>query len=128
MVKIKMPFTLLLKVYFLFVLLVATGCSSIKVVTVKNSTNERIIFHGQFITKSKNTDDLEFALNPGEVNSWRYEISSFEKDKLDKGLNKIILSDQKGCTVELDRSEIDEIANNQGMWVINIDQNLLNCE
>ena len=105
-----------------------TACSSIKIVTVKNNTNESIAFQGHFIAKSNNTSNLEFILRPGEINSWRYEIGAFEDNILDKGLIKIILSDPKGCVVALDRNAFEDIAIKNGMWVINIDKNVMKCK
>lgn len=128
MAKVKLDFSLFPGFYIFVILLIFTACSSIKIVTVKNNTDESITFQGQFITKSNNTDNLEFVLKPGEINSWRYEIGAFEDDRLDKGLNKIILSDPKGCIVALERNAIEEIAIKNGMWVINIDKNVMKCK
>jgi hypothetical protein len=47
---------------------------------------------------------------------------------LDKGLNKIILSDSKGCTVAFEKNAIEEIAFKNGMWIINIDKNVIKCK
>jgi len=73
--------------------------------TVNNGLNERVNFQGEFIAATNGIDILEFQLKPGTSNSWRYEISAFESDVLDKGLNKITLSSSSECSVTLDRSQ-----------------------
>ena len=128
MAEVKLDSLLFPRFYLFVILLMLTACSSIKIVTVKNNTNESIAFQGHFIAKSNNTSNLEFILRPGEINSWRYEIGAFEDNILDKGLIKIILSDPKGCVVALDRNAFEDIAIKNGMWVINIDKNVMKCK
>jgi hypothetical protein len=69
-----------------------TACSSVKYVTINNNSAESVDFQGEFITATDEVDNLDFQLKPGASNSWRYEISSFESNELDKGLNKITLA------------------------------------
>ena len=105
-----------------------TACSSVKYVTINNNSAESIDFQGEFITATNEVDNLEFQLKPGSSNSWRYEISSFESDELDKGLNKITLSVSSECSITLDRSEIEALAEKDGMWFITIDAEVINCK
>lgn len=97
-------------------------------VTIKNEFDESIDFQGEFITASNGVDNLAFQLKPGSSNSWRYEISSFDSDVLDKGLNKITLSVSSECSITLDRSEIEALAEKDGMWFITIDAEVINCK
>lgn len=116
---------------FIFVcaaLLLITACSSVKFVTIKNDSAASIDFQGEFITSINEVDNLAFQLKPGGSNSWRYEISSFESDVLDKGLNKITLSVSSECSITLDRSEIEKLAENKGMWFITIDAEVISCK
>lgn len=108
--------------------MLSTACSSIKYVTINNNSAESIDFQGGFITTTGEVDNLDFQLKPGDSNSWRYEISSFESDELDKGLNKITLSVSSECSITLDRNEIEEIAEKDGMWFITIDSAIVNCK
>ncbi|CCK75340.1 hypothetical protein OLEAN_C11640 [Oleispira antarctica RB-8] len=97
-------------------------------VTIKNDLDESINFQGEFIATTNEVDNLAFQLKPGSSNSWRYEISSFESDVLDKGLNKITLSVSSECSITLDRSEIEALAEKDGMWFITIDAEVINCK
>lgn len=90
--------------------LVVTACSSIKIVAIKNNSAESIEFQSGFITANNEVDNLAFQLKPGTSNSWRYEISSFDSDVLDKRLKKITLSASSECSITLDRNEIEELA------------------
>ena len=110
-----------------FLLLIAS-CSSVRMVTIKNDLDEKVHFQGEFIAATNGVDSLEFPLKPGTSNSWGYEISSFESDVLDKGLNKITLSSSSECSVTLDRSQIEEIAEKDGMWFITIDAEVIDCQ
>ena len=87
-----------------------------------------IDFQGEFITATDKVDNLDFQLKPGASNSWRYELSSFDSDVLDKGLNKITLSVSSECSVTLDRSQIEEMAEKNGMWFITIDAEVISCK
>ncbi len=114
--------------FIIAISLLVTACSSVKFVTINNDSEESIDFQGEFITATNGVDNLEFQLKPGDSNSWRYEISSFESDELDKGLNKITLSVSSECSITLDRSEIEEIAEKDGMWFITIDAEVISCK
>ena len=106
----------------------ATACSSVRFVTIKNDSAASIKFQGEFITATNEVDNLAFQLKPGTSNSWRYELSSFDSDILDKELNKITLSVSSECSVTLDRSQIEEIAEKNGMWFITIDAEVISCK
>jgi hypothetical protein len=108
--------------------LLVTACSSVKYATINNSSAETIDFKGEFITATNEVDNLVFQLKPGTSNSWRYEISSFDSDVLDKGLNKITLSVSSECSITLDRSEIEALAEKDGMWFITIDAEVISCK
>jgi len=126
--KITLKQILLLRPALLtFVVFVISSCSSIEMVSIKNSTDEAIQFRGQFLTKSNLVDNLDFTLKPGDSNLWRYEIGYMKQKSLDKGLKKIILKNEQGCKIELERSMIEKIAIKNGMWEINIDNNIMNC-
>ena len=114
--------------FIIAISLLVTACSSVKFVTINNDSEESIDFQGEFITATNGVDNLEFQLKPGDSNSWRYEISSFESDELDKELNKITLSVSSECSVTLDRSQIEEIAEKNGMWFITIDAEEISCK
>lgn len=105
-----------------------TACSSVRFVTINNNSAESIDFQGEFVTATNEVDNLAFQLKPRTSNSWRYEISSFESDELDKGLNKITLSVSSECSITLDRNEIEEVAEKDGMWFITIDAKLMSCK
>ncbi len=108
-------------------ILFLTSCSSIEMVYIKNNTNEDIKFQGQFTNKN-NIDNMIFSLKPGGSNLWRYEIGYFNKNTLDKGLKKIILKSGTKCEITLERNMIDKIAIKNGMWEINIDENIMICK
>ena len=115
-------------IFLIAISMLSTACSSVKYVTINNNSAESIDFQGEFITATDEVDNLNFQLKSGGSNSWRYEISSFEIDELDKGLNKITLSVSSECSITLDRNEIEEIAENDGMWFITIDAEVINCK
>lgn len=117
-----------MRVLILTFLLLIASCSSVQMITIKNDLDERVNFQGEFITASNEVDNLAFQLKSGDSNSWRYEISSFESDVLDKGLNKIILSVSSECSITLDRNDIEEIAEKEGMWFITIDAEVISCK
>jgi len=106
--------------------LVIISCSQVKIVTIKNSTDEPIEFRSQFKYKQHEPYNLDFSLNPGNVDSWKYKTGYLEKS-LDQGLKKIILKNNKGCKVILERDMIEKIATKDGMWEINIDKEMMNC-
>lgn len=108
--------------------MLSIACSSVKYVTINNNSAESIDFQGEFITATNEVDNLEFQLKPGASNSWRYEVSSFNSDVLDKGLNKITLSSSPNCFVTLNRDEIEELAENKGMWLITITAEVIICQ
>lgn len=110
--------------FFLFI----ASCSSVQMVTVKNDLDEKVHFQGEFIAATNEVDNLEFQLKPGASNSWRYEVSSFNSDVLDKGLNKITLSSSPNCFVTLNRDEIEELSENKGMWHITITAEVIICQ
>ncbi len=128
MEKIMKQNALIRFTFLIAISLLVTACSSVKFVTIKNDSVESIDFQGQFITSTNEVDNLAFQLKPGDSNSWRYEISSFESDVLDKGLNKITLSVSSKCSITLDRNEIDALAENDGMWFITIDAEVISCK
>ena len=115
-------------IFLIAISMLSIACSSVKYVTINNNSAESIDFQGEFITATNEVDNLEFQLKPGSSNSWRYEISSFESDVLDKGLNKITLSVSSECSITLDRSEIEALAEKDGMWFITIDAEVINCK
>ncbi len=114
--------------FLIAISLLVTACSSVKFVTINNDSAESIDFQGEFITATDEVGNLDFQLKPGASNSWRYEISSFESDVLDKGLNKITLLVSSECSITLDRSEIEALAEKDGMWFITIDAEVINCK
>ena len=114
--------------FLIAISLLVTACSSVKFVTINNDSAESIDFQGEFITATDKVDNLDFQLKPGASNSWRYELSSFDSDVLDKGLNKITLSVSSECSVTLDRSQIEEMAEKNGMWFITIDAEVISCK
>ncbi len=114
--------------FLIAISMLSTACSSVKYVTINNNSAESIDFQGEFITATNEVDNLKFQLKPRSSNSWRYEISSFESDVLDKGLNKITLSVSSECSITLDRSEIEALAEKDGMWFITIDAEVINCK
>ena len=114
--------------FLIAISLLVTACSSVKFVTINNDSAESIDFQGEFITATDKVDNLDFQLKPGASNSWRYELSSFDSDVLDKGLNKITLSVSSECSVTLDRSQIEEMAEKNGMWFIIIDAEVISCK
>jgi len=118
---------LLRTTFFAVIFLTINSCSSIEMISIKNNTNETIQFHGQFITQSGMTDNLNFTLKPGDNNLWRYEAGFLEKKNLDKGLTKIILENDSECKILLERDMIKKIAIKNGMWKINIDNKIMNC-
>ena len=115
-------------IFLISISMLITACSSVKYVTINNNSAESIDFQGEFITATDEVDNLDFQLKPEASNSWRYEISSFESDVLDKGLNKITLSVSSECSITLDRNEIEEIAEKDGMWFITIDAEVISCK
>ncbi|MFT4907562.1 MAG: hypothetical protein ACI978_001645 [Oleispira sp.] len=115
-------------IFLIAISMLSTACSSVKYVTINNNSAESINFQGEFITATDEVDNLDFQLKSGSSKSWRYEISSFESDELDKGLNKITLSVSSECSITLDRNEIEEIAEKDGMWFITIDSAIVNCK
>ena len=117
-----------MRVLILTFLLLIASCSSVQMVTIKNDLGESIHFRGEFIATTNEVNNLAFQLKPGVSNSWRYEISSFESDELDKGLKKITLSVSSECSITLDRNEIEKIAEKDGMWFITIDAEVISCK
>jgi len=115
-------------IFLIAISMLSIACSSVKYVTINNNSAESIDFQGEFITATNEVDNLKFQLKPRSSNSWRYEISSFESDVLDKGLNKITLSVSSECSITLDRSEIEALAEKDGMWFITIDAEVINCK
>ena len=115
-------------IFLIAISMLSTACSSIKYVTINNNSAESIDFQGGFITATGEVDNLDFQLKSGSSKSWRYEISSFESDELDKGFNKITLSVSSECSVTLDRSQIEKIAEKDGMWFITIDAEVISCK
>ena len=115
-------------IFLIAISMLSTACSSVKYVTINNNSAESIDFQGEFITATNEVDNLEFQLKPRSSNSWRYEISSFESNELDKGLNKITLSVSSECSITLDRSEIEALAEKDGVWFITIDAEVINCK
>jgi hypothetical protein len=115
-------------IFLIAISMLSTACSSVKYVTINNNSAESIDFQGEFITATNEVDNLKFQLKPRSSNSWRYEISSFESDVLDKGLNKITLSVSSECSITLDRSEIEALVEKDGMWFITIDAEVINCK
>jgi hypothetical protein len=96
-------------------------------ILIKNSTNEVIQFSGEFISKYNEINTLDFELKPGTSNLWKYEIGYLDKNIIDKGLIKIILKIDNKCKVVLKRNMIEKIAIKDGMWIININENILSC-
>ncbi len=128
MVKMKSGVLYFSRFVFFVSIFVVVSCSSIKIVTVKNSTNGAIEFRGQFSYEPHEPYNLDITLSPGSVDSWRYEVGYFEEKTIDKGLKKIILKNDTGCKVVLERDMIEKIAIKNGMWEININQNIMNCD
>lgn len=115
-------------IFLIAISMLSIACSSVKYVTINNNSAESIDFQDEFITATNEVDNLEFHLKPRSSNSWRYEISSFESNELDKGLNKITLSVSSECSITLDRNEIEALAEKDGMWFITIDAEVINCK
>ncbi len=105
------------------------ACNAIKMVTITNNTSEKLTFLAKFNNKGNEVvGDLEFVLQPGGINSWHYETGKFEPDQLDEALSTIVLTRDKDCKVILDRSDVESIAVKDGMWKIEINRNLFNCD
>jgi len=71
--------------------------------------------------------NLDFTLKPGADDLWMYEIGYFEDKILDKGLKRIILTNEKNCRVVLERETLEKIAIKNGPWEINIDNKIMDC-
>lgn len=109
-------------------LLLVSSCSTTKILTIRNNTNDTIHFNGFFASKSYEPFNLKFKVKPNGVDSWQYNVGSYEENTVDKKLRKIVLKNEKNCTVELDRTQIEKIAIRNGMWEIIIDKNIMNCK
>lgn len=112
----------------LLIFLSEISCSSISMVAIKNNTDETILFHGDFEHKPNASYNMDFTLKPGENNLWEYELGSLEENILDKGLKKITLKNERGCTIVLERDAIEKMAKKQGPWVININRDVMKCK
>ncbi len=128
MVKIILRTSLFVRPVFLSIIfLITTSCSSIHGVAITNNTTETIQFLGQFESKPHAPFNLDFTLQPGANDLWMYETGYFEEKTLDKRLKKIILTNDKGCKVILERETLEKIAVKNGPWKINIDQEMMAC-
>ena len=128
MVKIILRGSLFVRSTFLaMIFLITISCSSIHGVAITNNTTETIQFRGQFENKPHPSHNLDFTLQPKANNLWMYETGFFEKKVLDEGLKRIILTNDKGCKVILERKTLEKIAVKNGPWEINIDQEMMAC-
>jgi len=126
--KITLSVSFFVKSAFLVIIfLITTSCSSIQGVAITNNTTETIQFRGQFESKPHAPFNLDFTLQPRANDLWMYEIGYFEEKILDKRLKKIILTNNKGCKVILERETLEKIAVKNGPWEINIDQEMMTC-
>ncbi len=128
MVKIILWASFFVRSAFLsIVFLITTSCSSIHGVAITNNTTETIQFRGQFESKPHAPFNLDFTLQPRANDLWMYEAGYFEGKTLDKRLKKIILTNDKGCKVILERETLEKIAIKSGPWEIVIDQEMMAC-
>jgi len=126
--KITLRDSFFIKPAFLTIIfLITTSCSSIHGVAITNNTTETIQFSGQFESKPNAPFNLDFTLQPRANDLWMYEIGYFERKALDKRLKKIILTNDKGCEVILERETLEKIAVKNGPWKINIDEKMMTC-
>lgn len=126
--KMKIKMFYFSKLFLFLIFFINISCSSVKIFSIKNNTDEAIEFRGKFLYKHHKPYDLDFTLNPGEIDSWRYEVSYMNKENLDIGLKKIILKNNTGCQIMLDRDTIEKIARKKGMWEININEDIMDCK
>ncbi len=128
MVKITLRVSFFVRLAFLpIIFLITASCSSIHVVGITNNTDETIQFLGQFEYKPHPPYNMDFTLQPGENNAWMYEIDFFENEILDEGLKRIILTNDKGCKVVVERDTLEKIVVKNGPWEITIDQKMMTC-
>ncbi len=129
MVKITLRASSFVRPAFLSIIfLITSACSSLHSVGITNSTAEKIQFRGQFEYNSHAPRILDFTLQPGADDLWwTYELGYFEKEILDKRLKRIILTNDKGCKVVVERDILEKIAVKNGTWEITIDQEMMAC-
>ncbi len=128
MVKVTLRASFLVKSAFLTIIfLITPSCSSLHSVGITNSTAEIIQFQGQFGSKLHDRRNLNFTLQPGAGDLWMYELGYFEKNILDKRLQRITLTTDKGCKVIVERDTLEKIAVKNGTWEITIDQEMMSC-
>jgi len=128
MVKIALRGSFFVRLAFLSIIfLITPSCSSLHSVGITNSTAETIQFRGQFENKPHPPQNLDFTLQPGANDLWMYEIGFFEKNILDEGLKRIILTNNKGCKVVVERDTLEKIVVKNGTWEITIDQKMMTC-
>ncbi|MCF6254820.1 MAG: hypothetical protein L3J98_15270 [Gammaproteobacteria bacterium] len=127
--KITSRASFLIRLTFLPIIFLTTpSCSSIHVVGITNNTTETIQFRGQFEYKPHPSYNMDFTLQPGANNAWMYEIGFFEKEILDKDLKRIILTNDKGCKIVVERDTLEKIVVKDGPWEITIDQKMMACD
>lgn len=126
--KVAMKLGMLSKATLITVIFhIVASCSSINMVAVKNDTDETIMFRGKFEYKPNPPYNMDFTLRPGENNLWKYEIGYLEKSIIDKGLQKITLTNDSECTVILEREAIEKRVIKQGPWILIINRDIMNC-
>ena len=103
------------------------SCSIREGVYLENHTKTTLEIQAEFKT-AYGQDRLKFVLKPNEFDAWEYEVPRREQNIVDKNLVNITINNNEGCTKQLNREAMSEIAIKRGMWELHIDDKLLNCK
>ena len=106
--------------------LLLVGCKNTGHVFLENNTNETIAVKVQLFAKGRE-QIIETTIQVDDSDGWSYEIDADENEQIDKRFISLIITNNKGCKVELNRNEINGLVSKSGTWKLSIDKNIMNC-
>lgn len=113
--------------YVICVFLFLTGCKNTEHVFLKNDTNKKIVVQIYLLTKN-GEQIMETSIAPDDSDGWSYETGAVSNKEFDKRFRKLIITNNKGCQIELDRNEMNGLISKSGAWKLVIDKNIMNCD
>ncbi|MGF1687272.1 hypothetical protein L4C36_11350 [Photobacterium japonica] len=116
-----------LNIMFVIVLVFLSGCTSLGFVSIVNNTDEAVSIKGEFILDSSEYKEIHFDLPPGSDDGWFYEQSSFSKKEIQTILKAVVLS-SNGCSVRLNREQIEQLFEGMGRWELTVTEELMHCQ
>ena len=119
---------LILRLCLIFTIVLFAACKEPEAgfVFLENATNETLRLTAKFDGATSTSKPLEFNLNPGQRDGWRFIPDTKEENNADSTFQSLLIKSEK-CEQHIDRSVLEKHILKNGAWILRIDRTLFSC-